>query len=163
MEGYPLLPLLFQQLLGAVRRGYYISSGNSAKNERKSTICGLFGGDGDGVAGDGTGKLNCFIVNMLRYFSWKAVSLKGTVFPLLTSSVMGSVFFQYFFFFLPCSSSFDLLCFFEFSLRIFHIEKVSQDSDTDGVCASERPSSRSGLLKENLSFITYLGCSLTLS
>lgn len=100
---------------------------------------------------------------MLRYFSWKAASLKGTVFPLLTSSVMGSVFFQYFFFFLPYSSSFDLLCFFEFSLRIFHIEKVSQDSDTRGVCTSEKPSSSSGLLKENLSFITYLGCSLTLS
>lgn len=36
-------PPLVQQLLGAVRRGYYISSGNSAKNERKSTICGLLG------------------------------------------------------------------------------------------------------------------------
>lgn len=46
-------------------------------------------GDG-GVAGDGTGKLNCFIVNMLRYFSWKAVSPKGMMFPLLTRSVMGS-------------------------------------------------------------------------
>lgn len=42
------------------------------------------------MAGDGTGKLNCFIVNMLRYFSWKAVALKGKLFPLLTSSVMGS-------------------------------------------------------------------------
>ena len=41
------------------------------------------------MAGDGTGKLNCFIVNMLRYFSWKAVSLKGMIFSLLTSSVMG--------------------------------------------------------------------------
>lgn len=40
-------PLLFQQLLGAVRRGYYISSGNSAKNEKSTP--GFFGRDGDGV------------------------------------------------------------------------------------------------------------------
>ena len=55
LEGYPQLPFLFQQLLGAVRRGYYISSGNSAKNERKSTICGLFAGMGMGwqVMGQG--------------------------------------------------------------------------------------------------------------
>lgn len=85
LEVYPQLPILFQQLLGALRRGYYVSSGNSAKNERKSTICGLFGGNGDGVAGDGTGKLNCFIVNMLRYFSWKALSRAGMIFPLLMS------------------------------------------------------------------------------
>lgn len=50
----------------------------------------LGGGDGDGVAGDGTGKLNCYMVNMLRYFSWKAASLKGMLFPLLTNFVMGS-------------------------------------------------------------------------
>lgn len=51
----PQIPILFQQLLGAVRRGYYVSSGNSAKNERKSTICGLFGGMGMGwqVMGQG--------------------------------------------------------------------------------------------------------------
>lgn len=46
LQGCPQLPLLLQQLLGAVRRGYYISSGNSAKNERKSTICGFLGGMG---------------------------------------------------------------------------------------------------------------------
>lgn len=54
LEGYPQLPL-FQQLLGAVRSRYYISSGNSAKNERKSTTCGLLGGMGMGwqVMGQG--------------------------------------------------------------------------------------------------------------
>lgn len=46
---------------------------------------GFLGGNGDGVAGDGTGKLNCFIVNMLRYFSWKAISPERMIFPLLVS------------------------------------------------------------------------------
>lgn len=44
------------------------------------------------MTGDRTGKLNCFIVNMLRYFSWKAVLLKGVIFPLLMSSAIGSFF-----------------------------------------------------------------------
>lgn len=41
---------------------------------------GFGGWGGDRVAGDGMGKLNCFIVNMLRYFFLESVLLKGTVY-----------------------------------------------------------------------------------
>lgn len=39
------------------------------------------GKNGDGVAGDGTGKLNCFIVNMLDTFPGRLFTERNAISP----------------------------------------------------------------------------------
>lgn len=91
LEGYPQLPILFSSCREQSKGGIIFLLVTLPRIRGNPQSVGFWGvGDGVGVAGDGTGKLNCFKVNMLRYFSWKAISLKG-VFPQLTSSVMGSL------------------------------------------------------------------------